>query len=311
MTTPAPNKALGQHFLHDRNILATILRAAGDLTHTNVIEIGPGPGALTRALLEAGVAQLLVVEKDHRFLPGLEALGSAFPGRLQIVQGDALKLSLTELCGRLVQPPLPIPPPLKRERDREGDDTQHPAHSAHPSLQIIANLPYNISSPLLYQWLPELAPVSQLLLMFQKEVVDRITALPHTKDYGKLSVLTQTLCDADTLCLVPPGCFTPPPKVMSAVVRLVPKSAFSVQRSEFGNAALYHALSRVTSAGFEQRRKMLRGSLKTLGIPPETLLAPCGIDSTLRAENLTVAQFQRLARAFLQASSESNAATHP
>jgi 16S rRNA (adenine1518-N6/adenine1519-N6)-dimethyltransferase len=243
-------KSFGQHFLLDLNITRKIVRLAqvqpGDL----VVEVGPGPGGLTRALLEAG-ATVIAIEKDRRFLPLLDELAAHADGRLRVVAGDALE-----------------PPP-----------------DALPgAAAIVANLPYNVATPLLIGWLT--GPPRAMTLMFQKEVAERIVAAPGRKDYGRLSVITQALSDAAIVMELPAQAFTPPPKVASAVVRLTPKPGRPPP-------ALIEALQRVTAAAFGQRRKMLRSSLRALG--GEALLASVGIDGSRRAEELSVAEFLALA----------------
>jgi 16S rRNA (adenine1518-N6/adenine1519-N6)-dimethyltransferase len=247
-------RSLGQHFLLDLNLTARIARAAGDLAGVNVIEIGPGPGGLTRALLEAGAARVIAVERDERCAAALEELAAIHPGRLSLVVGDALALDAAALA----------PPPRK----------------------IVANLPYNIATPLLIGWLRRIAAFESLTLMFQKEVVDRLTAAPGSRDYGRLSILAQWLAEVRREFNIAREAFTPPPKVASSVVTLRPRKAPVAEAS-------WDALEAVTAAAFGQRRKMLRVSLKPLGID----LAALGIDPTARAENLTVEQFCALARA--------------
>jgi 16S rRNA (adenine1518-N6/adenine1519-N6)-dimethyltransferase len=248
------NKRLGQHFLLDLNISRRIARSAGDLQDRIVIEVGPGPGGLTRALLEAG-AQVIAIEKDERFVPMLEPLIAWSEGRLRIVQGDALKLDQAELVGGA-------------------------------RAQIISNLPYNIGTELLIRWLKAGAWRGDMTLMFQKEVAQRIVAKPGHDAYGRLAVLAQARCEARLEFVVGPRAFTPPPKVASAIVRLTDRAD-----------AYPHldVLERVTAAAFGQRRKMLRASLKSLLPEPETVLNELGIDPELRAEQLPVEAFARLA----------------
>lgn len=247
-------RKLGQHFLLDLNLTARIARAAGDLATTNVVEVGPGPGGLTRALLEAGSAQVVAVERDPRCVAALEELAAKYPGRLRVVEGDA--------------------------------QTIDPAELVMPPRRIIANLPYNIGVPLLLSWLGRAADYAGLTLMFQKEVADRLVGRPGSKDYGRLSVIVQWLCEVRREFNVDRRAFTPPPKVASSVVTLVPRRLLLAQ----ANMA---DLERVTAAAFGQRRKMLRSSLKPLGLDPQIL----GLDPTARAEELTVEQFCVLARA--------------
>ncbi len=254
-------KSLGQHFLLDLNLTGRIARAAPALSDGSVIEVGPGPGGLTRALLAEGAAQVIAVEKDRRCLEALAELSTAYPDRLQVVEGDALKLDLTKL-GRSPR-------------------------------QIVSNLPYNISTALLINWLTALAEdpraFSAMTLMFQKEVAERLVATPRSRHYGRLSVVTQWLCSPRPLFDIPPRAFTPPPKVTSTVVALTP-------RQEPLAPARLATLERVTAAAFGQRRKMLRQSLKSLGGDPARLFEATGIAPTARAEELSVEDFCALAR---------------
>jgi 16S rRNA (adenine1518-N6/adenine1519-N6)-dimethyltransferase len=249
----APRKSFGQHFLLDLNITRKIARLAGPLEGETVVEIGPGPGGLTRALIEAG-ARVVAVEKDARFLPLLEALAARADGRLTIIEADALALDANAL----------------------------PADAS-----VVANLPYNVATPLLVGWLTGAWRPKGMTLMFQKEVAERIAASPGSKDYGRLSVLAQALCEARLVMELPARAFTPPPKVASAVVRLTP-------RPDRPSDALVGRLQRVTTAAFGQRRKMLRSSLKPLG--GEALCVAVGIEPSARAEELSVEQFLALAR---------------
>jgi len=255
-------KSLGQHFLLDPAICARIAAQPGDLTGRHILEIGPGPGGLTRALLETNAASVTAVEIDRRAIAALAELQSAYPDRLRVLEGDALKLDTAAL--------LPAP------------------------RLVVANLPYNIGSPLLVRWMQQAAQFEALVLMFQQEVAERITAAPGTDGYGRLSVLAQWRCRCALLMRLPPGAFAPPPKVHSAVVGLTP-------HAEAPSPALFAALERVTAAAFGQRRKMLRGSLKSLG-ESERLLEGCGIAGDRRAETLSVAEFDRLARRLLSRS---------
>jgi 16S rRNA (adenine1518-N6/adenine1519-N6)-dimethyltransferase len=253
-----PDKSLGQHFLTDANLLRRIVDSAGPLDGVNVIEIGPGPGGLTRALLGTAAASLLAVEIDDRAIAALAPLAAADP-RLTILQADAMKTDLTALT----------PPPRA----------------------IIANLPYNIGTPLLIAWLTQAAQFQSFTLMFQLEVAQRITAAPNTPAYGRLSVLSQWLCTADIAMTVPAAAFYPPPKVDSAVVRLTPKPH---QPPPHERAAM----ERLTAAAFGQRRKMLRGALRPLG--GEQLLKAAQIAPSRRAETLTIEEFERLTNASLK-----------
>ena len=247
-------KSLGQHFLLDENLTSKIARQAGDLSGRHVVEVGPGPGGLTRALLASNAASVTVVEIDPRACAAMRELVAVFPDRLRLVEGDALKLDLAAL----------VPAPR----------------------QIVANLPYNAGSPMLVGWLHQASAWERLTLMFQLEVAERICAPPGTDGYGRLSVLAQATCQADVMMEIPPAAFTPPPKVHSAVVGLLPHS---VQPAP----ALLAALERVSAAAFGQRRKMLRGSLRGLG--GLELLAAAGIDGERRAETLSIGELLRLA----------------
>lgn len=233
-----------------------IVKAAGKLSDVTVLEVGPGPGGLTRALLEADLP-VAVIEKDRRCLGILEELQDAYPGQLQVVEGDALTIAPQTL----------IP---------EG------------GIKIVANLPYNIGTALLLQWLSHLDRIDSLTLMFQKEVALRLFARPRTKAYGRLSVLVQWLCEGRRLFDLPPQAFTPAPKVTSSVVHLVPKPLGAAEK------ALLPQLSLVTQHAFGQRRKMLRSSLKPLF--SEGQLTELGINPCARAEELAVADFVLLAR---------------
>lgn len=255
-------KSFGQHFLLDLNITAKIARLAGDLEGVKVIEVGPGPGGLTRALIEAG-AHVIAVEKDHRFLPLLADLAQAAPGRLEVVHADALAVDETQLLG--------------------GD----------PGV-IVSNLPYNVGTPLLIKWLTGPFRPQSMTLMFQKEVAQRIVAETGADDYGRLAVITQATAQARIVMDLPARAFTPPPKVASAVVHIEPLANPPA-------ANLLATLEKVTAAGFGQRRKMLRSSLKTLG--GEALCEAAGIDPQWRAEVVSVEGFLALARAYESGSS--------
>ncbi|HEY8189731.1 MAG TPA: 16S rRNA (adenine(1518)-N(6)/adenine(1519)-N(6))-dimethyltransferase RsmA [Micavibrio sp.] len=250
-------KKLGQNFLLDLNITDKIARAAGDLSGKNVIEIGPGPGGLTRSLIKTSALHVSAIEFDPRAVSALQELVQAAPGRLTVIPGDALACDLTTL----------IPAPRA----------------------IIANLPYNIATPLLTGWLAQLRGRQDsfdiMILMFQKEVAERMAAPPGGKDYGRLSILTQWLCQVDRVFDLPPSAFTPPPKVTSTVVRLIPR-ALPPDSPRMENVAA------VTAAAFGQRRKMLRSSLKKY----PGLLERAGIDPALRAEELAVGDFIHLAK---------------
>ncbi len=253
-------KSLGQHFLLDPALLARIVALAGDLAGRNVVEVGPGPGGLTRALLASEASSITAIEIDTRAVAAIEALrlAVALPdgtSRLRLVEADAVGRDLAAL----------VPAPR----------------------QVVANLPYNVGTPLLVGWLRQAACWERLTVMFQVEVAERIAADPGSDAYGRLAVLARWTCDVQLLLRIPPGAFSPPPKVFSAVVGLVPHR---VQPEP----ALFAAMERVTASAFGQRRKMLRGALKGLG--GETLLARAGIDGQRRAETLTIDEFDRLAR---------------
>lgn len=253
-------KALGQNFLLDLNLTAKIARQAGDLSGTDVLEVGPGPGGLTRGLLVEGARKVLAVEKDARCLPALAEIAEAYPGRLEVIGGDALEVDAL-------------------------------AHLT-PPIAICANLPYNVGTELLVRWLtpPTWPPVwTSLTLMFQKEVAQRIVAKPGDKAYGRLAVLSQWRCDVHIAMHLPPEAFSPPPKVSSAVVHL---RALPAPRFE----ADAKVLERVVAAGFNQRRKMLRASLKGLSPDIEDHLNAVGIAPTERAERVSLEAFCALAR---------------
>ncbi|RAI57953.1 16S rRNA (adenine(1518)-N(6)/adenine(1519)-N(6))-dimethyltransferase [Roseicella frigidaeris] len=252
-------KSLGQHFLLDEALCRRIAALAGDLAGRQVLEVGPGPGGLTRALLASPAAAVTAVELDRRAVAALAELEAAHPGRLRVIEADALAIDLVGL----------LPAPRK----------------------IIANLPYNVATPLLVGWLRGAAALEGMALMFQQEVAERICAAPDTEAYGRLAVLAQWRCRCDLLLRLPPGAFSPPPKVWSAVVGFVP-------HAEDPGPALFRSMERLTAAAFGQRRKMLRGALKSLG-DAEGLLAAAGIEGQRRAETLGIAEFDRLARALL------------
>lgn len=256
----APKKALGQNFLFDLNLTSRIARASGPLDGVTVVEVGPGPGGLTRALLACGAARVIAIERDQRCLPALAEIAARYPGRLTVIDGDALATDI-------------------RPHLRDG-----PA-------RIVANLPYNVATPLLTGWLstdPWPPWFQSLTLMFQKEVALRIVAPPGGEAYGRLGVLAGWRASAKIAFDVGAGAFVPPPKVTSSVVHLVP-------RAEPLPAGL-KALERVTAAAFGQRRKMIRQSLKGLGRDPAELIAAAGLDPTARAETLSIADFCTLAR---------------
>jgi 16S rRNA (adenine1518-N6/adenine1519-N6)-dimethyltransferase len=267
----AAKKSLGQNFLLDLNLTARIARAGGPLDGITVVEIGPGPGGLTRALLALGARRVVAIERDERAIAALQEIAAHYPGRLDVVAGDALQIDPA------------------------------PYLDAGP-VRVIANLPYNIATALLVAWLT-LEPwppwYDQLILMFQREVAERIVAPPGSKTYGRLSVLTGWRSEARILFDVAPTAFVPPPKVTSSVVRLTPrKEPLACDR---------RALERVTEAAFGQRRKMLRQSLKSLGMDPLPLLTAAGIEPTARAEEIPVDGFVRLAQNFTQLAAASRA----
>jgi len=278
LTPGAPRKSLGQHFLFDRDLLRRIALAAGPIDGRTVVEIGPGPGGLTRALLEAGVGILIAVETDERFAAGLRDWPETLDGRLVVHTADAREVDEATLImsagGRL------------------------------PAM-IVANLPYNVGTPLLVRWLKSGAHSGEpwrgvMVLMFQKEVALRICAAPGDEHYGRLAVLTRSSMRPRIAMTLPPGAFRPPPKVDSAVVVLEPLA----EADAFPDA---DGLEIVAAAAFNQRRKMLRSSLKALaataGTTADALLSKSGIEATRRAETLTQAEFRSLALAWRQASS--------
>lgn len=250
-------KSLGQHFLFDLNLTGRIARAAGDLSVGTVIEIGPGPGGLTRALLDAGARQVIAIERDDRAIAIQDEIAAAYPGRLTIIAADALEIDVAGL----------------------GESPR----------RIVANLPYNISTVLLLAWLRRAEAFERMVLMFQKEVVDRLAAAPGSSHYGRLSVITQWLCEVRPLFNVDRRAFTPPPAVTSTVAEIVPRPAPLAP-------ARFETMERVTAAAFGQRRKMLRSSLKGLG-DAEALIATAGLEPTQRAETVPVEGFCALARA--------------
>lgn len=248
-------KSLGQNFLLDLNITDKIVRGAGDLRGLTVFEIGPGPGGLTRSLLKSEAEKIIAVEFDERAVGALEDLKKVSGGRLEIVQGDALKIDLAGLAAK--------------------------------PRAIVANLPYNIATVLLMGWLKQIREdeaYQSMTLMFQKEVAQRLTAAPGSKAYGRLSVMAGWLCKVEKLFDLPPAAFTPPPKVSSSVVRFIPKQLPK-------DAPSFEAVEKITAAAFGQRRKMLRSSLKEY----RDALAVLGIDESLRAEDVPVADYIRLA----------------
>ncbi len=255
-------KSLGQNFLFDLNLTSRIARAAGPMDEVTIIEVGPGPGGLTRRSRREESTRVIAIERDHRAIAALQEIADRYPGRLEIFEADATTFD-------------PIP------------------HLAGQKARIVANLPYNIGTVLLVGWLtaePWPPFYDRLVLMFQREVAERLVAEPGSKTYGRLSVLSQWRTQPKILFDIAPGAFVPPPKVTSSVVELVPRAEpLPCDR---------RALERVTEAAFGQRRKMLRQSLKSLGRDPLALLAQAGIAETDRAENVDIEGFVRLARAF-------------
>jgi 16S rRNA (adenine1518-N6/adenine1519-N6)-dimethyltransferase len=254
-------KSLGQNFLLDLNLTRKIARLAGDLKERTVVEIGPGPGGLTRALLMEGAKHVIAIERDDRCIPALEEVSTRYPGRLEVHPADALDVDWQQLLGNT------------------------------PSASIVANLPYGVASLLLVNWL-ESEPwppwYDRMVLMFQREVADRIVASPKSKAYGRLSVLAQWRTEARIVMNLSPEAFTPPPKVSSAIVEFRPIA-------EPRPACRVKTLARVTAAAFGQRRKMLRSSLKQITAFPELLLKRAELAPERRAEDLSVSDFARLA----------------
>ena len=250
----AAQKSLGQNFLMDLNLTYRIARTAGELSNVNVIEIGPGPGGLTRAILKAGAKKVVSIERDSRCINALGYIAEANPDRFDLLEADALEVD-----------PATLTPKPRR---------------------IMANLPYNIATPLLIKWLKNINEYDGFTLMFQKEVADRLVAKPRTKAYGRLTVMTNWLCETKIEFNIDPKAFTPPPKVVSTVVSLKPRPQPLAEAS-------WNAMERVVAMAFGQRRKMLRQSLKPLGVD----LSALGISETSRAEELSVEDFAKIARA--------------
>lgn len=252
-------KSLGQHFILDLNVTRRIVRSVPDRAGAWAYEVGPGPGGLTRALLEAEFAGVVAVERDERYIAALGELKAVYPDRLRVISGDAMGVD-------------------------EKDLLPSPAH-------LVANLPYNVGTPLLFKWLERPTTFQTMTLMFQKEVAERLRAQPRTKAYGRLAVMAQWLCEVDTLFDIPRSVFLPPPRVTSTVVRLVPRATPLADASPI-------VLARVVAAAFGQRRKMLRASLKSIEARTDAWLAAAGIDGRRRAEELSIAEFCTLAREF-------------
>jgi 16S rRNA (adenine1518-N6/adenine1519-N6)-dimethyltransferase len=252
-------KSLGQNFILDKNFTDKIARAAGDLSNSIVLEVGPGPGSLTRSILDAGAKKLIAVEKDSRCLQALNELKEFYGKRFEIIEGDALEIEELTL--------------LKNDIEK---------------FKIIANLPYNIGTVLLFKWLKISDKIESMHLMLQKEVVQRITAKVGDNHYGRLAVMVNFLCETKMVFTVSNSVFTPPPKVTSAIVEIIPRQKPLAD-------VKFEALSTVVAAAFNQRRKMLRSSLKAVFKNPEEVLKEVGIAPTLRAENLKIEEFCKIA----------------
>ncbi len=256
-------KSLGQNFILDKNFTDKIARSAGDLSNHHILEIGPGPGSLTRSILDCGAKKLTVIEMDERCIAALNELKEFYGERLEIIKGDALKTDEIELIGSHSDLPT-------------------------PKFKIIANLPYNIGTVLIFKWLKIAPQIESMHLMLQKEVVERITAKPGEDHYGRLAVMVNFLCHTKMVFSVSKSVFTPPPKVTSAIVEIIPRQK-PLADVEF------EKLEKVVAAAFNQRRKMLKSSLKTIFKNPEETLKNLGINPELRPENLTIEEFCRLA----------------
>ena len=270
-------KSLGQNFLLDLNLTARIARAGGALDGVTVVEIGPGPGGLTRALLAEGARRVIAIERDERAIAALDDIAVRYPGRLSVIEGDALRCDIEPHLAAHFAPDAATDPP--------------PA-GAGGLVRIIANLPYNIATALLVGWLgaePWPPWYDSMVLMFQREVAERLVAAPGTAQFGRLSVLAGWRSEAKILFDVAPTAFVPPPKVTSSVVRFLPRARPLPCRAA--------TLARVTAAAFGQRRKMLRQSLRALGRDPQALLAAADIDPTARAQDVPVTGFVALANA--------------
>ncbi len=252
------DKRLGQHFLLDGNLLSRIVSLAGDLEGRTVLEVGPGPGGLTRSLLATAAAKVIAIETDTRCIEALAELRDRSAGRLDVIEADALTIDLARL--------------------------------ADQPLTIVANLPYNVGTAMLLRWLDQLPHVRSMTLMFQREVADRLLADVGSRSYGRLSVIVQWLCQVERMMNLPAKAFVPPPKVASSIIRLTPRTTplAPAKKAE---------LETVVAAAFGQRRKMLRTSLKTLNRDPLPLLAEADVEATARAEQIDIEGFCRLARA--------------
>ncbi|MBN8531878.1 MAG: 16S rRNA (adenine(1518)-N(6)/adenine(1519)-N(6))-dimethyltransferase RsmA [Alphaproteobacteria bacterium] len=255
-----PKKSLGQNFLFDANLTDKIARAAGNLSAGTTIEVGPGPGGLTRSLLREGATRVVAIEKDRRAVAALESLREAAEGKLEILMADALDITLWEY----------------------GDAPR----------RIVANLPYNVGTALLLAWLPHIAQFESFTLMFQKEVAQRLTARVGDEAYGRLAIHVGMVAEVEIKFDIDPAAFFPPPKIVSTVVRITPRAQPLLSPEEMKK------LEKITAAAFGQRRKMLRGSLKGLGVPIEAWLEQAGIAPTLRAEEVDFPGWCRLVRHF-------------
>ncbi len=262
----AARRSLGQHFLLNPQITAQIAATAGDLKGRTVIEVGPGPGGLTRSLLAAGAAPLIAIERDHRCVTALLDLVAASENRLTVVPDDAIEVDEAALAA---------------------------AHNGSLPMIIVANLPYNIATVLILKWLARPGLFKDIVVMVQKEVAERLAAPPRTSSYGRLSVMVQWRATVDMLFDLAPGAFTPPPKVTSTVIRITP-------RAEPLAPAEPQIMETVVRTAFGQRRKMLRASLKGLGLNTVELLSRAEIEPTLRAEELSIEDFARLSRAYAE-----------
>ncbi len=257
-------KSLGQNFILDKNFTDKIARCAGDLSNYEVLEIGPGPGSLTRSILDANPHQLTVVEMDERCIAALQEMQQFYGTKLQIIQGDALKFDETKIL--------------------TSDSS-----IINPKLKIIANLPYNIGTVLIFKWLKNVDKIASMHLMLQKEVVERITAKVGDNHYGRLAVMVNFLCETRLVFTVSKSVFTPPPKVTSAIVEIIPRTK-PLADVEF------HKLERVVAAAFNQRRKMIKSSLKAVFSNSEEVLKSANINPELRPEQIKIEQFCQLAK---------------
>jgi len=286
----AAKKSLGQNFILDKNFTDKIARAAGDLSGSIVLEIGPGPGSLTRSILDAGAKKLIVVERDERCIELLGEFKNFYGDRIEVINGDALEfdfwrwlqLSRWSSLSRLGSVGLDS---LDKLDQRDMGDQRETSR-----IKIISNLPYNIGTVLLFKWLKDADKIESMHLMLQKEVVERITAKPGDKHYGRLAVMVNFLCETRLVFEVSRHVFTPPPKVTSAIVEIIPRQEPLVAEVDFKK------LERVVGAAFNQRRKMLKSSLKAVFKNPEEVLLQAEIRPDLRPENLKIEEFCRLAK---------------